>query len=425
MKIGGKRGGNDSSLLKSSTIKKSELEQETTDRRHRQTKPVGAVILGGDFQALGVTRSLARQNVPVYLLDKGLCIGRFSRYVWKFEKCPDAKEEALLFNFLVDLAREENLEGWLLYPNDDETVRFLARNKEELEKYYRITTPTWETVRFACEKRLTYELATKCGIAVPKTFFPRNVAELEQLDMQFPVIIKPSVKEPFYSRIGKKAIRMDSKRELIDEFNRVRAIVGDCEIMVQEFVPGGSQNLYSVGSLCKNGELLAKIVARRLRQHPMDFGHATTYAETVDIPEMEELAARILKAIGYYGLSEVEFMWDPKDRQYKLIEINPRPWGWHTLAIGAGVNLPYLLYLDMLGEKVEQNGATPKQAKWIRLVTDIPTVVSALLKGRLKFGDYISSLKGKKQFAVFSVKDPLPFIVELLMLPYLWKKRGF
>ena len=389
------------------------------------TKQVGVVILGGDFQALGVTRSLARQNVPVYVLDKGLCISRFSRYTWRFRKCPDAKEEALLFRFLVDLARKENLEGWILYPNDDETVRFLARNREQLEKHYRVTTQPWEVVKFACQKRLTYELAEKCSIAVPRTCYPRSDTELEQLDIEFPVIIKPSVKEPFYSRTGKKAIRIDSKKELIDEFTKIREIVGDSEIMVQEFIPGGSENLFSVGSLFKNGELLAKIVARRLRQHPMDFGHATTYAETVDIPEIEGLAARILKAMGYYGLSEVEFMWDPRDGQYKLIEINPRPWGWHTLAIAAGVDLPYLLYRDMLDQKITQNGAVPRQVKWIRLVTDTPTVVSALLKGRLKFGDYLSSLKGKKHFAVFSIKDPLPFIVELLMLPYLWKKRGF
>ena len=171
-----------------------------------------------------------------------------------------------------------HFEGWLLYPNDDETVRFLARNKEQLEKYYRVTTPPWETVRFACEKRLTYELAEKCGIAAPRTFYPTSVAELEQMDIEFPVIIKPSVKEPFYSRMGKKAIRTDNKKELIDEFTRVGEIVGDSEIMIQEYIPGGSQNLYSVGSLCKNGELLAMVVARRLRQHPLGASYGTTDA---------------------------------------------------------------------------------------------------------------------------------------------------
>lgn len=399
-------------------------QQERTARTHR-TEQVGVVILGGDFQALGVLRSLARHNVPVYMLDKGLCISRFSRYVRRFAKCPDAGEEDLLLKFLLDLAQTEDLRGWTIYPNDDETVRFLARHKEQLEEYYRITTPSWETVRFACEKKLTYELAEKCGIPTPKTLYPRSVTELEQLEIEFPVIIKPSIKEPFYSKTGKKAIRIDSKRELINEYTRVVQLAGSGEIMVQELIPGGTENLFSVGSLYKNGELLAGVVAWRLRQHPMDFGHATTYAETVEIPELEELASRILEAMNYYGLSEVEFMRDPRDGQYKLIEINPRPWGWHTLALGAGVDLPYLLYRDMLGEEVKQNGTSVRQAKWIRLITDTPTVVTALLKGQLRFADYFNSLKGKKQFAVFSITDPMPFVVELFMLPYLWKRRGF
>ena len=156
----------------------------------------------------------------------------------------------------------------------------------------------------------------------------------------------------------------------------------------------------------------------------MDFGHATTYAETVDIPELEESTKKILGAMGYHGLSEVEFMLDPRDGRYKLIEINARAWGWHTLAIGAGVDLPYLSYQDMLGAEVKQNGFD-KDAKWIRLMTDIPTTLGEILRGRMRINDYITSLKGKKQFAVLSITDPLPFITEILLLPYLWKKRGF
>jgi D-aspartate ligase len=424
LKTGGKIGGSGSLVPKKVTPNKSTSQPGKT-ARSRRTKLVGAVILGGDFQALGIVRSLARHNVPVYVLDKGLCISRFSRYVKRFVKCPDSGEEDLLLKFLLDLARKEDLKGWIICPNDDETVRFLARHKEQLDEYYRVTTPSWETVRFACDKKLTYELAEKCGIATPRTFYPGNITEVEQLETEFPVIIKPSVKEPFYSKTGKKAIRIDSKRDLIDEYTRVVQLTGGTEIMVQELIPGGTENLFSVGSLFKDGNLLAGVIARRLRQHPMDFGHATTYAETVDIPELEELATKILKAMGYYGLSEVEFMRDPREGQYKLIEINPRPWGWHTLALGAGVDLPYLMYRDMMGEQVRQNGTNVRPAKWIRLITDTPTAGTALLKGQLSLTDYCKSLKGKKQFAVFSITDPLPFMTELLMLPYLWKKRGF
>lgn len=387
-------------------------------------KKSGAVIVGGDFQGLGVIRSLARQKVPTYLLDWDLCIGRFSRYTKRFMKCPSVTQETRFLNFLLDLAKKEKLNGWLIYPNDDDTVCFLAKHKEQLEEYYRIPTPPWNITRFACEKKATYQLAERLNIAVPKTFYPNSIEELDDLALDFPVIIKPSVKEPFYHTTGKKAIRVDSKRELIERFKVVRHTVGNSEIMVQDFIPGGANRLYSVGSLFKDGGFLGKVVARRTRQHPMDFGHATTYAETVDMPELEEIAKKILSAMNYYGLSEVEFMQDPRDAKYKLLEINARPWGWHTLAIAAGVDLPYLLYQDMLGERVQVDDFQ-KGVKWIRLTTDIPTAINEIIKGNLRITDYLRTFQGRKHFAVLSAKDPLPFIVEVLMIPYLWKKRGF
>lgn len=385
---------------------------------------VGAVIIGGDFQGLGILRSLGARGVPIHLLDSELSIGRFSRYGKKFERCPRADQEDSLIEFLKDLAEREDVEGWVVYPTNDETVCLLAKHKDELERSYRIPTPSWDIVKFAHVKRLTYEVAERAGIAVPRTVYPESVEELDRLGLEFPVIIKPSVKEPFYREIKKKAIRANNREELMEGLQRALSVVDISQIMVQELIQGGPRHLFSVGSLFKDGDFLGKVVARRIRQHPMDFGHATTFAETVDLPELEEIARKILGLIGYYGLSEVEFMLDPSDGKYKLIEINPRTWGWHTLAIGAGVDLPYMLYRDMLGDSVRQNGFD-KDTRWIRLTTDIPTAAGEMLKGNLKVREYLGSFRGRKQFAVLSLRDPLPFVMELLMIPYLWKKRGF
>ena len=156
----------------------------------------------------------------------------------------------------------------------------------------------------------------------------------------------------------------------------------------------------------------------------MDFGKASTFAELVDIPELQDIAQKYLGLIGYYGIAEVEFMKDHRDGKYKLLEVNPRIWGWHTLAIAAGVDLPYLLYLDMIGEKTTLQ-APSNHTRWVRLATDIPTVFTQITRGNLKLADYIASMRGKKEFAVFSLDDPLPFFAEIALLPYLWKKRGF
>ena len=45
---------------------------------------VGALITGGDFQALGVLRTLAKKDIPVIMLDSDHCIGKYSRFKKKF-----------------------------------------------------------------------------------------------------------------------------------------------------------------------------------------------------------------------------------------------------------------------------------------------------------------------------------------------------
>ena len=403
--------------------KESRLKKMKSTENDNQKGKAGAVIIGGTFQALGIVRSLGKRGIPIYVLDNRHNIARFSKYKKKFLKCPNVLEESRFLEFLLDLAKKDNLDGWLIYPNDDDTVRFLSKHREQLEEYYRVTTPPWDIVKFAYDKMLTYKLAEKVGIAIPTTHYPCSIEEVMQLDVKFPAILKPSIKEPFYSRTLKKAIRIKNKKQLIDEYTRMAPAINASQIlMVQELIPGRTEGLFSVGSLCRDGELLAHVVVRRPRQHPMDFGHATTYAQTVNVPQLVEMTEKILTAMGHYGLSEVEFMLDSRDGKYKLIEINPRPWGWHSIAIGAGVDLPYLSYLDALGEKVKQDGFTVG-VKWIRLITDIPTVASEFLKGRLSLSEYLNSLKGKKQFAVESLDDPLPFIAEfILLLPYLLKR---
>ena len=61
--------------------------------------------------------------------------------------------------------------------------------------------------------------------------------------------------------------------------------------------------------------------------------------------------------------------------------------------------------------------------KWIRAITDIPTVTKEIICGRLSVQDYIGTIRGKKEFAVFSIKDPLPAFVEIAIWPYLWIKE--
>ena len=389
-------------------------------------KKVGALITGGDFQALGVLRTLARKNIPIIMLDCDYCIGKYSKYKKKFFKSPKPSDAQLYVDFLIELAQKENIhkDRWVIFPNSDEIVQVLSKYKSVLEEYYRVPTPGWEIIRNVYIKKNTYQLAEKNGIPIPVTYYPESVQDLEELNLDYPAVIKPSIRDNFYNKVKIKAFRVNCKDELIKTFKYVCSIIEPSEVLVQEFIPGGPHHLYSFCPFFKNGQVFTCIMARRSRQHPMDFGHASTFAELVDIPELHKLAEKFLALINYYGIAEVEFMQDPRNGNFKLIEVNPRVWGWHSIAIASGVDLPYLLYQDMIGEKLDVR-LPLNHVKWIRLMTDVPTVLSEIIKGHLKVGDYLKSMKGKKEYAVFSLNDPLPFLAEIILFPYLWMKRGF
>ncbi|MHC4627788.1 MAG: carboxylate--amine ligase [Planctomycetota bacterium] len=384
----------------------------------------GALIIGADFQGLGIARDLAQLCVPVVAVDPDFCIGRFSRYIRACHKCPPIAEARAFVNFLKELCDREGLNRWVVYPTSDMAVYVLSQHRDELRPHYLIPTPPWETTRYVYDKKLTAQLAEELKIPRPTSFFPESEEQLRQLELEYPVILKPTIKENFFPTARRKALRADSKDELLEAYRSMTSVIDPSEVMIQELIQGGPEVLYSFCCLFADGQVKARLVAQRPRQHPMDFGNATTLAVTCDIPDLEEPATRLLKAIDYYGLAEVEFMHDRRRDTFKLLEVNPRTWGWHTLGAGAGVNFSSLLFQQINDRRITANGFA-KDVKWVRLLTDVAIAVSEMRKGRLTAGQYVRSLKGKREYAVCSLSDPLPFLVEVLLAPYFWYKRGF
>ena len=113
----------------------------------KNQQSMGAVVMGGDFQGLGVIRSLAEDGIPVFLLEHEWSIGRYSRYVKRRAVSPSALDGDAGVDFLIKLAKEEQLKGWILFPNNDETVKFLAINRDRLSEWFRVPVPSWETTR--------------------------------------------------------------------------------------------------------------------------------------------------------------------------------------------------------------------------------------------------------------------------------------
>ena len=114
---------------------------------------------------------------------------------------------------------------------------------------------------------------------------------------------------------------------------------------------------------------------------------------------------------------EIEFKQDPRDQQFKLLDINARTWGFHTLGAAAGVDFPYLLYADQMGKPPESVRAEAGVG-WLRLLTDLPTALSQIANGHLAMKSYVRSLRQTRVESVFCLEDSLPSLGEFLFLPY-------
>jgi len=398
------------------------LTRQSTEVVGQRPVSDGALIVGGDYRALATARSLGRRGVPVWVVADDHRIATVSRYTRHSLLWPATTDDGQV-EFLLELGSRSGLEGWTIFPTGDTAAALIARHHQALQQSFRLTTAPWDVLRWAYDKRLTYRLAAETGLDYPWTTTPISLEQLATLDCAFPAILKPAVKEVFNSFTHAKAWRVDDRESLLRRYAEARKLIPPDAILVQELVPGSGEDQFSYAALCDRGHPLAWVIARRLRQYPVDFGRASSFVETVDQPEIEEPARRLLARLGYTGLIEVEFKRDPRDGRYKLLDLNPRVWGWHALARRAGVDFPYLQWCVVHGEPVSNVRAKP-DVRWIRLATDLPAAAIAMRSGQLTPRAYLQSFRAPLELAMFSIDDPLPALLEIPLAFWAGLRRG-
>ena len=379
----------------------------------------GALVLDGDQGALAIVRSLGRHNIPVWVLVDKNRLAAFSRYCTRALRWPDATESDKV-EWLKELGRSHKLDDWVLFPASDESARLLSLNRGSLTLQYRLTTPDWEVMRWAYDKRLTYQLASELGLSHPQTFVPRNRNEVESIDCKFPVVLKPAYKQTLNRFTRSKAWLARSRSELLALYDDAVLLVDPSIVFVQEMIEGGGKNQFSFACLCLDGRPLGSLTARRTRQYPVDFGYSSSLVETIELPEIEIPAKHLLSSLHYSGVAEVEFKYDPRDGEYKLLDMNPRFWSWHSLGACAGVDFPFLLWQmanDQTIEEVRARGGF----KWVHMVMDLPAAAGDIWRGRTSIVDYLRSLSGISEFAIYSRDDLLPALLEIALLLF---RRG-
>jgi D-aspartate ligase len=387
-------------------------------RKSLQGIKPGAVIIEGHVQGLSNTRSLGEAGIPVYVVDKTNCIARYSRYCRKYFRCPDYNTDEFA-EFLLNLAVVENINGWVLIPSNDHAVYTISKHKARLESYYKIITPALDIIENIYDKAKLIKIACDINIPVPKTIYLRSPDDEQIKEINYPVLTKGKNGLSFYIAIGKKALIAETENELRNNLRKIQGMYNVDGTFTQELIPlNGNNNTVSFTAFCVDGEIKTYWMGEKLREHPLRFGTAT-FARSIYVEECYKLSGPLLRALNYTGVCEVEYLLDPRDNKYKLIEINARTWLWVELARQCGINYSLILFNYLAGKENYYPQSYKIDVKWRNILTDTSFSLIGIIQRRYEMDKYFNSLKGDIRDAVWLRSDPIPMFVMFMMSPLL------
>jgi len=369
---------------------------------------VSAFILNMDCNGLGVARSVGREGILVVGVDhRSDAVGLRSRFCRPIVVPHPSDEPDRLLGALVDAARTLGHKP-ILFPTSDAFVLFISRYRAQLAEFFLFAIPPEKVVEALVNKRLQYEEAVRLDVPIAKTFYPRSLAEVEQISgqLEYPAFIKPYYSHLWQQHFGNKGFLVKNAAELNSRFVDVLDLGLDA--MVQSVILGPNTNHFKVCTYVgSDGEVMALFTTQKIRQYPTDFG-VGTLMKSVRNPEVAELGLKFFRGIGYRGIGSIEFKRDERDGRYKMIELNPRLWQQNIQATYAGINFPLIQYLDLTGTLDSTQTTFKEGVRWFDAIQDFQAFWSYRKRGQIAIAEWFRSWWGSDCYAYFAWDDPIP-----------------
>lgn len=345
---------------------------------YRCAGPVIAAVLGAETgNGLALIRGLGRMGIPVAALGQEQdSISFYSRYVSDRLVYRDPHHAPDEFaSELIKFGKKLKNEGKraVLFPTSDRVVEAISRNEKVLSEYFILNFPAPDVLAKCLDKQAQYRLAGELGVPFPKTYTESEIeelrADLASGAVEFPILLKSRQALPLTLRRKFRVAVLENKAEL----DATLAAIAEAKVsfIIQEIIPGDDDTLYTLGSyMNRASEFKGIFTGRKLRQQPPRFGICRV-GESKHVEEIIRHGEKLLRGLNFFGISQVEFKYDHRNGQYKLIEVNPRSWSWIGLPIRMGVNLPYAFFCDALGIDIPCQKMPDKRGLFISLYDDL------------------------------------------------------
>ncbi|MFN2594629.1 MAG: hypothetical protein ABR579_07045 [Actinomycetota bacterium] len=362
--------------------------------------------------SLGIARSLGRLGITVHTItyDERAAAGR-SRYVSRrfLEDLEDSSESEVVKR--LKAVGEQLDRPAVIYPTDDVAALLVHVHADELRPYFLFPDQPQGLPLDLSAKRQMHGLCLKYDVPAPDTRAPANEDEALEIarDLGYPMLIKGASSWAAHFISGPIEIFIArNETELRAQLPKIFAR-SDPNVIFQEYIPGTPESVWMFnGYFDADSECRFGITGRKIRQHPPHSG-----VTTLGICEMNEtvdaLTTKFMKDVGYRGILDIGYRYDPRTGEYKLLDVNPRVGGSFRLFVGHdGLDVVRAQYLDLTGQRIPTSEPNWGR-KWLVDNYDPLSTFRYFRNGELSTGPWLRSFKNTEEAAWASVKDPRPF----------------
>jgi predicted ATP-grasp superfamily ATP-dependent carboligase len=360
--------------------------------------------------SVAAIRTFGRAGVPVHaIVEDRFTPAGLSRYLERAHVWPTtgAETDEFLLEGLARIGKRIG-GGVLAIPTDDEAAVFLAEHREVLGDWFVYPKVTPDLPRRLASKRGLYDICLAFGIPTPYAFFPQSLDDVADYAARavFPIVVKNI--DPFV-RLRRRAVPSTTVVHSAEELITLAATFPEpSTAMFQDYLPRDVAEDWIFHTYCNEAsESLVPFTGVKLRSWPPHAG-VTTYARIVRNDELEALSVGLCRDIGYRGVADLDWRFDRRDGQYKLVDFNPRMGAqFKMFETESGLDVLRAMHLDLTGREVPW--ARPALGKGIRIEhLDLP---SAFAYRR----SHATAPKGaeigpRAERAWLAADDPLPFL---------------
>lgn len=273
------------------------------------------------------------------------CASFYSKYCHHKYVYPDpAVESERFIDSLLNYLAKKKIR--YLIPVRSCSMEAILKSRASIEEAgIKTLLPEYSNWLVGENKHLTMRLAQKLEIPIPQTVFAKDTSFDELVsDLSIPFIIKASKSS------GARGIFRIYDRSDYDTV-REHLVASRKEFVYQEIIPQPGRSFNASYLYDKDNKLTAWFLMEKIRQYPL-CGGSTSYARSKYYRDLLETGRKLLDAMDWKGVAEIEFIQDPRDRVFKLLEINPRFWNPLLLAVKAGVDYPEMVLSILEGKDV-------------------------------------------------------------------------